>query len=196
MLQRCWAAFYGNVKAPGWQKLGMQRRLALLCRCVSPVVAHYVAIIPPTSRRGIELDRIQRRMVSAAIGNYRLTVETWIQFLRRTSHESAAWIEANSHWWSYRWLQRIIKWEEHLVRDAAEQQRYLDGAPIDRCRTRWSWAAALFNFHGSTWLSEQRVFYNRSNRLEGVYSRTGTRAVRGKIYTRFQEGIEHARRLL
>ena len=67
MLAKMWASFYSNVKARGWRKLGMRRRLALLQRCVAPIVAHYAAIIPPQHAYGVKIDRVQRRMVSAAM---------------------------------------------------------------------------------------------------------------------------------
>ena len=64
------------------------------------------------------------------------------------------------------------------------------------CKTRWSWAAALFSFQSSDWLQDQRVIYYRSRGQEGVYSRTGTRAVRGVVHARFHEGVDYARRML
>jgi len=197
MLAKMWASFYSNVKARGWRKLGMRRRLALLQRCVAPIVAHYAAIIPPQHAYGVKIDRVQRRMVSAAMANTRLAIESWVTFVRRSARQSALWIEQNSFWWSRRWFERSVKWADHLERDANQQRvHYIDGVSLCLLSTRCSWAAAMYSHQNSAWLAEKRVFFRRTAWSESLISRTGTRAVRGRVHTRFQEGVEHARRML
>ena len=144
-----WAAFYANVRARGWRKLGMQRRLSLLGRCVSPIAAHYLSIIPPQAAYAIKLDRLRKRMVSAAMFNTRLVVESWVCFMRRSSREASRWIEDNSQWWSRKWLQRSLSWAAHLERDYARQKsHFVDGVHPDLLSTQFSWAATLYSFHG------------------------------------------------
>ena len=77
---KMWKAFYANVKAPGWRRLGSQRRLSLLSRSIRGLVEHGVAVFPPQHFYGCDLDRLQRKMVSAAMENTRLPTEDWVTF--------------------------------------------------------------------------------------------------------------------
>ena len=197
MRAKMWAAFYSNVMAPGWRKLGMRRRLVLLQRCVAPVVAHFLAVIPPSNASGVKLDRMQRRLVSAAMNNTRLTVESWVTFVRRSAKEASHWVEHNSEWWSRQWLRRAIAWCDHLERDSKQQLlHYESNANPELLSTRFSWAAALYRHHGPQWLADRRIFDQRSAWQETMYSRTGTRVIRGKVHTRFHDGIAYARSML
>ena len=96
MVHKMWQAFYGNVRAAGWRKLGTRRRLLLLSRSVSGLVQRGVAIFPPQHGYALRLDCLQRRMVSAAIGNTRLATEDCVTFVRRSGRTSAAYIESHS----------------------------------------------------------------------------------------------------
>ena len=163
----------------------MRRRLALLQRCVAPVVAHYTAIIPPQHGYGIKLDKLERRMVSAAMANTRLTIEPWVTFVRRSARQSSLWIEQNSNSWSRTWFQRSVKWADHLERDATQQRlHYSDNVLPVRLNTRWSWAAAMYSHRDSTWFLDRRVF------LEGQLGRRACAA--GREHERLEGGSTHA----
>ena len=196
LVQKAWASFHANVRAPSWRKLGKRRRLTLLDRCVTPVVRHYLAVIPPQHSYCEKLNRMQRRMVSAAIGNTRWRTEDWPGFVRRSAREASTWIENNTKWWSREWMHRSILWADHLVRDHAQQLLHFEhGVQADLLSTRWSWAAALYSYHANEWLSNRRVYRTRSRWLGTLYSMTGTRAIRGRVHIRYHDGVAHARRM-
>ena len=47
MVSKMWGAFYANVRAPSWRRLGTHRRLTLVDRCIKGLASFYAAIIPP-----------------------------------------------------------------------------------------------------------------------------------------------------
>ena len=107
------------------------------------------------------------------------------------------WVEEHGQWWSRCWLQRSLAWGEHLDRDFDRQAlHYVDDADPELLSTQFSWAAALYRFQGEEWLATRRVFVRRSCWQESQYSKTGTRAVRGRVHKRFHDGVSYAKRML
>ena len=196
MQHKIWRAYFANVRAPGWRKLGMRRRLALVDRSVAGVVQHAVSIMPPSHTYCCKLDSVQRRMVSGAMGNYRLPIETWDQFFKRSARESARWIEANSRWWSRNWLKHTVNWYAHLERDWIQQKKFWEHhVQPELLSTQWSWAAVLYSFHDADWLAKQRTYQRRHGQTENLCSRTGTRAHVGRVHIRSHEGLAYAQRM-
>ena len=139
MVSKMWGAFYANVRAPSWRRLGTQRRLTLVDRCIEGLVSFYVSIMPPQHSYCCDLIKIQKKMVAGAMGNFKLVVEDWETFRRRSAKESVKWIEEHGEWWSRKWMAQAISWNNHLCRDYDRQlQHWSDGFPSDSMGTCWS----------------------------------------------------------
>ena len=141
----------------------------------------------------MSLDVLQRKMVSMAMDNTRLPVETWVDFVRRSSRTASSWIESHSTWWSRDWFLRSMAWNDHLRRDLERQLSFvLSNIHSSTC---FSWASILFSWHAHEWLSAQRVFFSRSRSTGSLSSRPGTRSIHGIVHKRWHEGIEYAQRI-
>ena len=192
---KMWKAFYANVKAPSWRKLGMARRLKLVDRSVKGIAEFFVSAMPPQHHYGCDLDRIQRKMVAAAMGNSRLRTESWEEFCRRSAKQASSWVEQHSRWWSRQWLQKAIDWNSHVERDWQIQKCFWQSeCSAESLKTKWSWCPLLLHWHGDEWLRNRRIFQNRSGRSHCTHTRT--RRVRGKVHTRWHDGIQYASRML
>ena len=77
--------------------------------------------------------------------------------------------------WSLRWATSIDKWAAH----------------VDRKHDSMAWSHIILGWHGGFWLDLQRLFNS-----SGSESRTRTRAVRGKVQRRWEEGLDDARTII
>ena len=188
-----WKAFYANVRGRNWRRLGMRRRLVLLSRSVRGIVQYCTGVWPPQHKYCEKLNVLQRKMVSMAMDNTRLSIESWVDYVRRSARTASSWIERHSLWWSREWLLRSVTWNDHLRRDL-ERQLACNCSDV-RSSTSYSWASILFSWHASEWLSAQRVYFNRSRSGGSLSSRTGTRSLHGFVHIRWHEGVEYAQRM-
>ena len=75
LLAAAWASFHLNVRCRLWKRLGQGRRLALLERVVKPVVLHKLRAFSPSKYWFKQVCKLQKHMVSRALGNFRLPCE-------------------------------------------------------------------------------------------------------------------------
>lgn len=97
MVAKIWSAYFANVRAPSWRRLGTQRRITLVDRYIQGIVSFYVAIMPPQHDYCCESNKIQKEMTSGDMGNFKLRVEHWETSRRRSAKESVKRIEENGH---------------------------------------------------------------------------------------------------
>ena len=81
--QRMWGSFFANVRVKHWHKLGIRRRLLLIDRAIEPVLKFHAAAWAPQRQVALEVDRMQRRMVSSALALHRDPDEDISLFKRR-----------------------------------------------------------------------------------------------------------------
>ena len=135
-------------------------------------------------------------LIQIVPGVPRLADEEWPQFIRRRSRNAAGLIEMHSDWWSRQWFVRAKSWDDHLVRDFQRQlNHFVDGVCVELVPSNFSWASALRFYRDATFLEANRVYFFQDVLGGRLSSRTGLRAGRGKVHTRWHEGVDHAKRM-
>ena len=129
----------------------------------------------------MEVDRIQAKMTSIILQLPRLDGEFAEDYVRRRGR-LAARICKEQGLWSHKWFKRAIKWDEHLARP--QNSLY--------------WAAALRSYHDYQWFIFRRSLFapsvaSCSSPASATAGRTDTRSGRGKVHTRWHDGIIYAR---
>ena len=194
----------------GWKRLGMQRRLTLLDRAIKPLLAYRLRIYGPTSAILTQLQKLQRHLVSRALGNYKLATEDFKTFFARVSREAKSLIGARVSDWALDWAKGTLLWNAHICRDGSEQLEWLV-SNRDNCgsvnaapkicsdtvyhATSFSWAGALVDYMNKQYFSDRRRAEPR-NLFGAVHTRTNTRAVRGHVHTRWHDCVDYCEQIL
>ena len=111
-------------------------------------------------------------MVSRALGNFKLPIETFKTFFQRCSSETRRHIGVEVSDWVKSWQQSTLSWDAHLKRDGEAQAAFLSKYPQTRTASGgqsdgWSfpnieevyltgfpWAAALHDFRAESLLTD------------------------------------------
>ena len=205
-----WAAFYANIRCRGWKRLGMRRRLTLLDRTIRPLLAYRLRIHGPTTASVTQLEKLQRHLVSRALGNFKLSTEDFKTFFVRASRQAKSHIGSRVSDWALDWVKGTLLWDAHLRRDGSQQKQWLSSNSVScgsstvapklshdtiHHATSFSWAAALVDFMNAQFFSDRRRTEPR-NLFGAVHTRTSTRAVRGHIHTRWHDSVSYSEQLL
>ena len=169
-----WKAFWANPGSKVAANFSATERLALLARTVSPQLDFRCSRWPPQKQIASELDSMQRKMTGALLRIQREPHESVEDYVRRRGR-FAAKVCRQHGLWSARWFSRAAKWDAHLARSKNSR----------------TWAARLRTYRGSEWLQERRrSFMPRDSwASSSLAGRTDTRAYRGRIHMRWQDGI-------
>ena len=205
-LQACaWAAFWSNVRVRSWKRLGVDRRFAVLERCVRPIVQFKLQAFSPSKYWCKQVLKLQRHMLARCLGQHRLACDTprdFFQRLARAVHEHIGNTVAD---WSVEWLKSAVSWDSHCCRDSLEQQRFCTaypnfssltfgasadfGAVQEHFDTTFSWAARLSQYMGAEFFDERRTVEQLGAR---THTRTSTRAVVGCVTPRYHDCVAFA----
>ena len=137
---QCGEHCFGNCAGAIAQKLAVKTRLSLLNRAVLPVLQHRDTRWPASSKRGIELNRLQRKMVASLQRLQKLPGEEPPEFVRRRNRFATLQIR-ESGFWSKLHCQRVLAWDAHCRRPPNSA----------------SWAPKLLEYHAAEWLSARRA---------------------------------------
>ena len=176
-----WKAFWANPGAQNANDLPSAARLALLGRAVLPQLDFRCSRWPPQRQIACEVDQLQQKMVASLLRLPRLDGEEAPEYVRRRGRVARRITSANGPW-SCKWFRRAVLWDEHLARP----------------QNHHSWPARLREFRGKQWLIDRRASlapaassHNSSHSV--LAGRTCTRSFRGKVNTRWHDGIDLAR---
>ena len=145
----------------------MDTKYALLNRACLPLLKYRCSRWPPQRQIGIELDRLQTRMVAAMMRVPRGPGEPPDAYCKRRNKTAAAFCRRKGVW-SRCWYERAILWDEHLARGHSAH----------------SWPTLLHDFQDMSWLEVRRCLRERGGH--------GLRQARGRPCVRWHEGIVHA----
>ena len=165
-----WKAYFGNCASKVASKMPAGLRYTLMDRSVLPVMQHRDTRWPPTALRQMQIDTVQRKMVSSIMRLCPRAHEGPVEYVRRRNRQATT-IMGQRGRWSMKHCKRVVAWNEHLHRP----------------RNGNSWAAVLLKFRDSKWLETQRLLNST-----GSESRTCTRAARGFVAMRWQDGVKIA----
>ena len=193
-VRQAWGIFSSNLRCRDWKRLGIQRRLNLLDRCVGSFLLHRISLWPASETICEKLGRIQRHMVARALGLYKLPVESFKVYFKRCSDEARKCIGSTICDWSLRWIRATLSWDDHMSRDWAWQQKFFNAYPQSRsfvCHpqsgfqmlhvkeffcTSFSWAVALSRVLPASFFAAVRVVCETERSHS---SRTNTRCIKG-----------------
>ena len=133
---------------------------------------------PPQRMVARELDGIQRKMVATVQRIPRYPGEDLGDFVKRRGRAAASTCRTSGSW-SHKWFRRALDWNAHL----------------ERPRNIHSWPAKLLHFKDRQWFIERRASLLPADcgGASCLAGRTGTRAFRGCVHTRWHDGIEFAK---
>ena len=77
LVPKLWAAFYANLRQPGWHKLGIARQFSLLTRSVESIALRTLSAWGPTPYDVDALNKLQRKMVSSLLRLLKYPGEDW-----------------------------------------------------------------------------------------------------------------------
>ena len=172
-----WRAFWGNVGSSTAKHLSIDTRLHLIDRAVLPQLEFRCSRWPPQQQIANEISILQQKTFCIALKLPREIGEENIEYVRRRGRIARRTCKQHGLWTS-RWFSRAISWDNHLSRG----------------RNSNSWSSRLRDFHAKQWLIEQRqsFFAFESQSSSCLAGRTGTRAVHGRVFMRWHDGIEFA----
>ena len=162
-----WKAYFGNCGSYVARKLVKNLRFSLMDRAVLPILQGRDTRWPPTSLRQMQVDTVQRKMVSSIIRLPPTSGEGPVEYLRRRNRQATSIMNQYGKW-STRHCKRVVAWNDHLQRP----------------RNQHSWAATLLKYRDEDWIDQQR----RDNST-GTESRTCTRAAPGFVAMRWHDGV-------
>ena len=195
--QRIQRALFANIRAPGFKRLCARSKVAMLGRVLSPIFLYGAQTWPPSHALCVDVNSFQRKIIGISLGLRKTVHEDPAAFVRRRGRMASRLIEDTDTWWTRRWLKRILKWNDHLTRDYERQMlHFVDKVPVDLIASQFSWAPMLSHWRAREFLSARRDFFVQIAPQIRVSSRTGLRAGRGKVHTRWHEGLDFARRSL
>ena len=162
-----WRCFYGNLSA-GLKASSNKAKMRFLQSSVSSIPSFRWSRWPHQDTCKTTLDATQRHMIGILTG-CRPSPEEPFEKFRKRRHKLTNRLAAKHGKWSKSWACKVKSWGDHVYRNH-------DPA---------TWSASLLRFHGEDWLQQQRV------RSSGIAeSRTNTRAYRGHVHRRWQQGYE------
>ena len=212
-----WALFWSNVRCRSWKKLGLRRRLVLLDRCVRPFVLNKLQIFGPTKFWVSQLDKLQRHMLSRALGHHRLPTDDLKTYWKRVSGCVREHLGSSVSVWSIEWLKATVRWDSHAHRDFCEQERFVRSHPDfvnpssgsgnvassssfgtveEFFGTSFSWAARLTRFMDSDFFESKRVVINQARHADVTHTKTLTRSVSGNVIPRYHDCVAFSRQRL
>ena len=122
---------------------------------------------PPDTSQMAVVDRLQNKLVAAALRVKMLPAESPADYVIRRNANGARAVRQTGKW-SRKWCRRVLEWDAHIRRAHNPQQ----------------WSTKLVHFHDDSWLSFRR--------LVGRQGRPGTRISSGHPTTRWAEGVNLA----
>ena len=169
---RLWRAFWANC---GRKELhcSPKYKVSLMRRTVEPILRFHVTGWPFNLTRAKQIDSLQAAMVAKFIRLTPTPTESASEFFNRRSMHAARMIGREKRW-SVLWANGIVSWHEHVLRHPELS------------------AHQLLKFKSESWLQIARTTMFLSSSSTG----TNTRASRGKPCTRWETGVEDARRFL
>ena len=164
----CWAAFWANFSNKRDHGLRVQVKCQVLIRAVTPIFRYRCTRWPAQRAVAREFDGVQNKMLATLQRTPRLPGELAHEYVRRRNHLASHQAKSMGRW-SEIWYERVVLWKEHLERE----------------RNAHSWPAQTLHFRGRTFLQQVRAFNSSTSAAAG---RTGTRALRGIVHARWQDG--------
>ena len=163
-----WKANFGNCRASQAARLGVDKKLKMMQRCVVPSSDSRNMRWPPHVQLSQEIDRLQRKMVASCQREQFTPGEAPADYVRRRNRVATKQCTTMGLW-STRHCERVLAWRDHIRRPANSR----------------SWPAVLQDRRGFQWLLEQRAA-NNSGLLAG---RTGTRVSAGQPAVRWHDTL-------
>ena len=175
-----WRAFWANPATRESTYLTLNDRLGLLAKAVTPQLDFRCSRWPPQKQIADELDRLQRKMTAILMRVPRHADEPIDVFVRRRGRLAASVCKRRGLW-SIHWFDRATKWDDHLSRDRNSQ----------------SWPARLRSYRDREWFLQRRIELAPRNgwSASSLAGRTDTRAFRGKVHSRWHDGIHYAKEM-
>jgi len=164
--RKMWKAFWGNAGSKAAKTLGRQRLATLIVRSVQPLFEFQCARWPAQITYLNKLDTLQRKMIASAFGLRKSPAETMEQHNRRSCRIAAPYIATP---WSHVWCKRMKTWSDHMARHPT------------------LWPARISSLQDAEWLQVRRILCGSQSMFAGP---TRTRAERGKVERRWQEGLD------
>ena len=172
-----WRAFWANPATRESMHLNLHDRLGLLSKAVTPQLDFRCSRWPPQKQAAAELDNTKRKMTAILLRVSPYPDEAVEDFVRRRGRLSASVCNQQGLWSSH-FFHRATKWDLHLSRD----------------RNIQSWPCKLRLFRDRDWFMQRRIELAPNNGWSAscVAGKTDTRAFRGKVHTRWHDGIHFA----
>lgn len=161
-------AFFGNMR-PSLQRASRETKLRFLDSCVCSISKCRWARWPYTRTLADKLDACQRRFLYQLFPTSRHNGESLHEFFPRR-HRSASRIAASSGKWSKLWTRDLHRWDAHVKR-----QHDIN-----------AWSHHILSWRGQDWIGLQRLWNSSFGE-----SRTNTRAFRGHVHRRWENGLQH-----
>ena len=165
-----WKCFFGNMSS-GLSSSSEKAKMRFLKTCVASIPAFRWSRWAFQQTYASRMDSIQRKMVSVLFEIRPQPTEEWDEFHKRRRRVSGR-IADKSGRWSRLWARSVCTWRDHVQRN----------------HDRSAWSAPLLAWHDQEWLHMQRVMASTSHNE----SRTRTRACRGKVHRRWEDGASRA----
>ena len=167
--RQMWAAFWRNVSTAETKKFALRIRIAQMVRTVQPILVYRLTRYPFTITMAENLDRLQRKMISIAMGLRKGVDEEPAHFIRRRGREAAVF-QRDMGKWSRLWANLVVGWSGHVERNTSKR----------------SWSSKILHIRDNAELAWRRADMGRPF----------TRSKLGFIYRRWWESVEHARSFL
>ena len=188
---KLWKAYHAQFRKRGLSRVGFCRKLVVLDRTVLRILLRAIEPWPFSTSMANEIDALQRYMIGCLIRFPRQACEQPDAYCRRRAAFVKTLIDAS---WSQHWAMNVMRWEDHLQRDAQRQMRHYQlSEPTASIPTSWSWTPTLRNWHCMDWLERHRVVALRHGSADLTQTRTGLRSPRGGVAARWEPGLDIAR---
>ena len=161
-------AFFANL-SPGLRTSSMATKLRFLRSCICTIAKFRWARWPYTVTLASKLDASQRRFLYSLFPISPASNESLEDFFARR-HRTAARLASSTGKWSDMWAADLSSWHSHVV----------------RAHDTHAWSPHILKWRGHDWLRLQRLWHSSVGE-----SRTNTRAYRGCVHRRWEEGLEH-----
>ena len=150
-------------------------------RAVLPQLKCRCSRWPPQRQVACEIDDLQQKMTASLMRLPRTPGEEAPEYVRRRGR-LARKICSENGMWSHKWLQRAVRWDNHLARP----------------QNFHSWPARLREHRGKQWLMDRCASFvpvgaSQSSSHSMLAGRTGTRAFRKYVHIRWHDSIDFAR---
>ena len=160
-------AFFGNLK-PGLLKSAKAAKLRFLSTCVCTIARGRWSRWPFTHTLASRVDALQRKILYSLFPLKPYSHESLQSFYERR-HRAAGHLASSAGRWSQLWAADLKNWHAH----------------VDRGHDAHAWSPYLLTWKGHQWLSLQRLWHSAVGE-----SRTNTIIAHGKVYRRWEEGLQ------